>query len=76
MSAFIERQLADIPALDWTDVARLVDQIFDGEIIPILMRDPTLPPRSYGEWALVLADASDAVADHLHRRLHGACARR
>jgi hypothetical protein len=65
----IERILADVPALDHADIARLVDAVFDRNIIPAV-RGRDLP-QSICELELLLADARQRATEQLDERLRG-----
>ncbi len=60
----ISRAVENIAALNKRDAASLADRIIDG-VIDALRRDPAIPPRSFADWSLVLADLRPRVAEQI-----------
>jgi hypothetical protein len=64
----IYKAVENVTTLNKRDAAWLADRIIDG-MIDALRRDPAIPPRSFAEWSLALADLrlrlSEQLADEM-----------
>ena len=65
-----KESIESIRALDRRDALILADEIVDG-VIATLQRDRNIPPRSFAEWELVLANLHMHIAEQIADEIAG-----
>ncbi len=66
----VYKAVENMKALNKRDAAWHADRVLDA-FIEALQRDPALPPRSYREWSVALADLRPRVTDQLASMIVG-----